>query len=271
MATKTAPSCTFLLSRRMTRVRQFAVLRPEKISSRQSVCKSLERADKHSLWISDEKALTDVLLKAAVCHPRAIGNMVLLHRPTLASIPGLSTYFNHLAFAMDDGFLPPDELAEVLAAANKAELFIGGIIDPDADTMTLWRGNLKTLIVPLTAFTTSGDGMVPDFSAFTVTDYGHSVRLGAYEAASDALLYEFDPDYRRCIGRQRHQAERSFGASLRRLRKQRGLRRDDFSPLSPKTIARIEQGEVDPSRIHPRTLSMIANRLAVDPCDIETY
>ena len=271
MATKTAPSCTFLLSRRMTRVRQFAVLCPKHISSRQSICKSLERADQHSLWISDEKALTDVLLNAIVHHPRAIGNLVLLHRPTLASIPGLCTYFKHLAFALDDGFLPPEELAEVLAAANKAELFIGGIIDPDAATMTLWRGNVKPLTIPLTAFPASGDGLVPDFSAFTVTDYGHSVRLGAYEAASDALLYEFDPDYRRRLGRQRHQEERSFGASLRRLRKQRGLRREDFSPLSPKTIARIEQGEVDPRRIHPRTLSLIATRLAVDPCDVETY
>ena len=132
-------------------------------------------------------------------------------------------------------------------------------------------GECKPLAVPLTAFTASGDGLVPDFSAFTVTDYGHSVRLGAYEAASDALLYEFDPAYRRRIGRQRHEDERSFGASLRRLRKQRGLHREDFSPLSPKTIARIEQGEVAPSRIHPRTRSLIATRLAVDPCDIEIY
>ena len=80
-----------------------------------------------------------------VCHPRTMGNMVLLHRPTLASIPGLCTYFKHLAFAINDSFLPPDELAEVLAAANKAELFIGGIIEPDAETMTLSRGNVKAL------------------------------------------------------------------------------------------------------------------------------
>ncbi len=271
MATKTALSCTFLLSRRMTRVRQFAALCPEKVSSRQSVGKSLERADKNSLWISDEKSLTDVLLQSVVRHPRAIGNMVLLHRPKFSSIPVLLTCFKHLAFSMDDGFLPPDELAEVLAAGNKAELFIGGIIDPNSETMTLWRGNVEPFTVPLTAFAPSGDGIGPDFSAFAVTDYGHSIRLGAYEAASDALLYEFDPDYRRRIGRERRQKERSFGASLRRLRKQRGLRREDFSPLSLKTLARIEQGEVDPSSIRPRTLCIIAHRLTVDPRDIETY
>ena len=271
MTTRTAPSWTFLLSRRTTRVHQFAALRPEQVSSRQSVGKALKHANKHALWISDEKSLTDILLQAVACHPRAIGNMVLLHRPTLASIPVLAQCFKHLAFAMDDGFLPPEELAEVLVAANKAELFIGGVIDPDSATMTLWRGNVEPLTVPFTAFPPSGDGIVPDFSAFAVTDYGHSVRLGAYEAATDALLYECDPAYRRRIGRARRQEERSFGASLRRLRKQRGIHRADFAPLSPKTIARIEEGAVDPRRIHPRTLSIIAHRLAVEPCDIETY
>jgi hypothetical protein len=271
MATKTAPSWTFLLSRRTSRVRQFAALRPEHVSSPQSIGPSLEYADKNALWISDEKSLTDALLKAIAGHPRALGNMVLLHRPTLASIPVLATCFKHLAFSVDDGFLPPEELAEALCADNKAELFIGGSIDPDSETMTLWRGHLEPLTVPFTAFPPSGDGIVPDFSAFAVTDYGHSVRLGAYEAATDVLLYEFDPDYRRRIGRERRQEERSFGSSLRRLRKQRGLHRADFAPLSPKTIARIEQGAVDPSRIHPRTLSRIATRLAVDPGDIATY
>ena len=166
---------------------------------------------------------------------------------------------------MDDGFLAPEELAEVFSADNKAALFIGGIIDSDSETITLWRGNLEPLTVPFTAFPPSGDGLVPDFSTFAVIDYGHSVRLGDYEAATDALLYEFDPAYRRRIGRERRQEERSFGASLRRLRKQRGLHRADFAPLSPKTIARIEQGSVDPRCIHPRTLSIIATDLQLIP------
>ena len=202
---------------------------------------------------------------------RSLGKLILLYRPTLGSFPILSRYFERVAFSLDDGFLPPEELAEVLAADNKAGLFIGGVVDHDTETLTVWRGNLEIFAVPFAAFTSSGDGVMPDFFAFSITDYGHTVRLGAYEAATDALLYEYDPDYRRCIARERRQQEQSFGASLRRLRKQRRLRREDFSPLSPKTIARIEQGEVEPTRIHPRTLSLIANRLAVDSSDIETY
>lgn len=271
MATKTAVSDAFVLSRRMTRVRQFAALHPKKVSSAQSICQSLEQANQHSLWISDDKALTDVLLKLVSGCPRSLGNMVLLHRPSLASLPILSQYFRHVAFGLDGGFLPSEELAEVLGAANKSDLFIGGLVDDDSETLTLWRGNFETLTVPFSALAPSGDGIAPNLSAFSVTDYGHTVKLGEYEAATDAILYEFDPQYRRRIARERRQAERSFGASLRRLRKQRGLRREDFSPLAPKTIARIEQGAVDSSRIHPRTLSIIAKKLAVESDEIATY
>jgi DNA-binding Xre family transcriptional regulator len=102
-----------------------------------------------------------------------------------------------------------------------------------------------------------------------VIDCGQTVRLGKYEAAADALLYEFDREYRRRLANQRAQSEKSFGASLRRLRKQRGLKQEDFQPLAAKTIARIEQGKVE--RIHPNTLAVIAKRLSVDPAEIETY
>jgi len=108
-----------------------------------------------------------------------------------------------------------------------------------------------------------------DFKAFSVADYGHAVRLGEYEAATDAILYEFDSDYRKTLSKQRSASERSLGAALRRLRKQRGLTQADFAPISAKTIARIEQGKVN--RIHPKTLGIIADRLAVEPNEIETF
>ena len=69
--------------------------------------------------------------------------------------------------------------------------------------------------------------------------------------------------------RQRRAEEKGFGASLRRLRLQRGLRREDFAPLSPKTIARIEQGRV--RNLHAKTQATIAMTLGVQPEEIETY
>lgn len=175
-----------------------------------------------------------------------------------------------IAFKTDGGFISPAELVEVLEADNSAELFIGGNVDSATETLTFWRGDLKALTVPFSAFEPSGDGTLPDFGRLSIIDSGQTVRLGDYEAAVDAILYEYDPEYRRRIAKQRLQEDRSFGAALRRLRKQRGLRREDFEPeISAKTIARIEQGKVQ--RIHKKTLEALANRLAVDPQEIATF
>jgi transcriptional regulator with XRE-family HTH domain len=100
-----------------------------------------------------------------------------------------------------------------------------------------------------------------------LTDYGRTVALGDYEAPADAILYELDPAYRRQLKKQRRQSERTFGASLMRLRKQRRLKRSDFAPISSKEIARIERSEVE--KPHAKTLGAIAGRLGVRPEEIE--
>jgi DNA-binding Xre family transcriptional regulator len=129
---------------------------------------------------------------------------------------------------------------------------------------------LKPLTVPFSGFEKSGTGTMPDFDRFAVIDCGQTVELGDYEAAVDAILYEYDPEYRRRISKRRLREDQSFGASLRRLRKQRGLRREDFEPeLSAKTIARIEQGKV--KRIQKRTLSALAERLSVEADEIAAF
>lgn len=95
------------------------------------------------------------------------------------------------------------------------------------------------------------------------------LRLGRYEAAASALLYEFDPAVRRKMKARELAADRSFGASLRRLRLQRGLARADFPGVAEKSIARIERGEVE--RPHARNLTKIARALDVSPEEISDY
>ena len=80
-------------------------------------------------------------------------------------------------------------------------------------------------------------------------------------ASSDAILYEIDEEYRRKLNKDRQSSEKSFGASLRRLRIQRRLRRSDFAPLAEKSIARIERNEV--GKPHGQSLKIIAQRLGV--------
>jgi hypothetical protein len=109
----------------------------------------------------------------------------------------------------------------------------------------LLRGHLEAMVVPFSFFRKSGDGTAPDFTRLRLADYGRTIALGDYEASADAILYERDPDYRRRLKKQHRQSERTFGASLMRLRKQRRLKRSDFAPVSSKEIARIERGEVE--------------------------
>ena len=271
MAITTTHWKTTILDKGKRRSRRFALLRPDVISSSNRVGASLEHATKDSLWISYKEELTKALVRSfsVIRHSKPMGAALLLYRPNQGTLPTLTACFNTFIYSIDGGFLPPEELAEVLVTENKRYLFIGGTVDSENEIITLWRGDLTSLAIPFSAFTPSDDGIKPNFTAFSVTDYGHTVRLGEYEAAADALLYEFDSDYRKMLSKQRSESDRSFGSALRRLRKQRGLTQEDFSPLSPKTIARIEQGIV--KRLRPKTLSLIADRLHVEPDDIKTF
>lgn len=107
------------------------------------------------------------------------------------------------------------------------------------------------------------------FSASYIIDSGQTIKLGDYEAAADAVLYEFDAEFRKQEKKRRVSADKSFGGALRRLRLQRGLSREDFSPLTAKTIARIERGDV--KEPHGDTLATIADRLGVKPDEIATF
>jgi DNA-binding Xre family transcriptional regulator len=259
-----------VLDRTKKRPARFASLHPHVVSSVAELRNSLAHAPRDSFWISYAQDLTEALVKTASASRPALGLGLFIHSLDIETIPALASCFRRFAFATDGGFIPPEELAEVLEAENRADLFIGGSVGSTTETITFWRGDLKPLTVPVSAFEASGDGTEPDFSRLAVIDCGQTVRLGDYEAAVDAILYEYDPEYRRRISKKRLQQDRSFGAALRRLRKQRGLRREDFEPeVSSKTIARIEQNRV--KRIQTKTLNALGKRLSVDPHEIETF
>ncbi|TVR58369.1 MAG: XRE family transcriptional regulator [Gemmatimonadales bacterium] len=82
------------------------------------------------------------------------------------------------------------------------------------------------------------------------------------------VLVDFDPEYRARANRRQRELDDSLGGSLRRLREAKGVSRSDFPSVSPKTIARIERGEV---QARPKTLQKIARRLGVEVEEISTY
>jgi hypothetical protein len=152
---------------------------------------------------------------------------------------------------------------------DDSEFFIAAATDQVTRMLTLIRGNGQPVVLPFSFFEPSGDGTRPDFLNVRVIDFGRTIALGDYEAAADAILFEADRDYRKKLNLQRQLSEKSFGASLLRLRKQRKLKRGDFPSLSAKTLARIERNEI----VKPRgeTLKAIAKRLGVLPDEIGDY
>jgi DNA-binding Xre family transcriptional regulator len=261
---------TYLLDHAKGRSRAFSGMKAEVVNTVAKLRRELEQPVKGSLWISYDQQLTKALLRNLSRRSAPLGAALLVHDLAPQSLPALRGCFQHVAFSVDGRFLLPRELAQALSADNRADLFIGGSVDRSTETVALWRGNLEVLTVPFSAFPESGDGVRPDFGRLAFADGGQTIRLGAYEAAADAVLYEYDAAYRRRIKKQRHASEQTFGASLRRLRKQRGLRREDFAPaVAAKTVARIEQGQA--RKVRAKTLKALAARLGVTPQELGAY
>jgi hypothetical protein len=217
---------------------------------------------KHVTWVSFTRNFTDILLEKAVDTRADLrgSHLITLTPPRSESISALLGLF-HPVFGLVEGFqrLPKEELVEVIMRDDASDRLIGGSVDLKAKTLTLLRGDIEAVVAPFSIFQKSGDGTAPDFTRLQLTDYGRTVALGDYEASADAILYELDPAYRRRLNKQRRQNERTFGASLMRLRKQRHLKRSDFGPISSKEISRIERNEVE--KPHAKTLAAIAFRL----------
>jgi DNA-binding Xre family transcriptional regulator len=138
----------------------------------------------------------------------------------------------------------------------------------EAGLLYLLRGDLSGLLIPLADFSPGPGSPKPNFKRFSVTDHGQTLVFGKFEAAFDAVLYEHDRRFRRRLRARMSASDRSLGASLRRLRKQMGLRLQDFGPLE-KTLARIERGQV--TRPRRSTLELIAQRLGCSVEELGSY
>lgn len=246
--------------------------------SRTTVLKAIERTTPDSLWISRRAARTEELARTLVdlisdrSHRRSsFGNLLTLEAAKVRTLPVLEQLFGRVIGASRQfKRLPVGQLTRVLSAPldQRRDVFIGGFLDPELETLVLVRGDLERVMAPLSIFRPSGRA-APDFGKFHLGDYGRTLRFGAYEATADIVLWETDPDYRkRAKARERAHAK-GFGPSLRRLRKQRNLSQSDFPGVARKTISRIEKGEVE--KPHGTTLNRIAKTLGVAPGEIETY
>ncbi len=248
--------------------RALARLEAERLRSKSEVCDALERHWRRALWVAPSAPALRLLLAALAGRSKGDQRLLSLEPANGARHSLLHAIFRFVVSA-DEGvrLLPTDELADILSSRNRQDLFVAAAVAPDA--VVVYRGNLEPVVIPLTWFRGRPGGPNPDSSRLAVTDFGQTIRLGDYEAATDAILYEFDDAYRRRAKKRQIEQDRSFGGGLRRLRIQKGLRRTDFPGITGKEIARIEREEV--SKPHPRTLAIIAERLGVHPESISSF
>ena len=256
--------------------RAFARIKAERLRSQPAIRTALNRYQRHArygrhaVWIVPSASAMQLLLGTLPRRP--VGDQRLLSLEGAdGDRHGLLQVLFRFVVSVDDGvrLSPTDELAQILGSADRADLLIGAALARADDVVILYRGNLDPLVVPLRWFRTRPDGPRLDVSDLAVTDFGQTVLLGAYEAATDAILYEFDDEYRQRAKRRQLETDRSLGGALRRLRLQKGLRQSDFPGLTAKEIARIERGEV--KKPQQRTLAAIAKRIGVAAKEISTY
>jgi transcriptional regulator of nitric oxide reductase len=156
-----------------------------------------------------------------------------------------------------------------LDAANTRDLVIAVAMDRARRHVILYRGTLDALAVSYDWFTGYRTGSRLVFTDVTVCDYGQTLRIGHYEVAVDALLYDHDAEYRQQAKARALMVDDTFGGSVRRLRLARGIARHAIPGVTDKTMARIERNEV--RHPHIQTLRALANALSVDETELGTY
>lgn len=247
--------------------RPFASLRSRALVTREAVRKAFDDPQRR-LWLAARSSALSLLPLAT--KPRTNRHRLLvLQSPSAPRRELLSSLFHVVvAPSKDVQLLPEAEVAAVLGEEHPEDFFIGGVVDHEDKALLLYRGSLDRLVVPFSWFRASGIKR-PDFDDFEIIDGGQTVRLGQFEAAADAILFEFDPEVRSRLKAGEIQGDDSFGGALRRLRLARGVAREDFEGIAAKTIARIERNEVKKPR--GKTLERIASTLRVEPEEIETF
>ncbi len=170
--------------------RELARVDADRLRTTSEVLNALERSRRRAVWVAPNDAAVQLLLAALAGRSKGDQRLLSLERANGGRHTLLHAIFRVVVSADEGiGLLAIDELADVLGAANREDLFIGIAAAPAAAAIVLYRGNLEPLIVPLTWFRTRPGGPRPDTTDLAITDSGRTVRLGEYEASADAILY----------------------------------------------------------------------------------
>lgn len=84
-------------------------------------------------------------------------------------------------------FLPEEERDEAMKN-NHYHLAVMGVVDLERGVVIIWNGQLHKFTTLLRCFKTSGDGTKPDFTRFSIVDWGHTLAFGDYESSTLAVM-----------------------------------------------------------------------------------
>jgi hypothetical protein len=87
---------------------------------------------------------------------------------------------------MKTSFLPQAAINEIANSWNPQLMVIGGAADLKKREVKLIYGNFEVLTVPFAAFKSNPTAR-PNFKDFEIIDFGHTIRLGKYEAGADSF------------------------------------------------------------------------------------
>jgi hypothetical protein len=156
-----------------------------KLRRQSEIHQAILPASKHpSAWIATRPDATDDFLREAWAtgcgrggSRRRLGRILLLFPPRPDSVPALEDLFHPVTWGTASfKLLPHEELAAVLTSEDRHDLFIGGFVAPETESLVLYRGDFERLGVPLSIFKAFGDPLNP------------TSRLSPYSAAARRLV-----------------------------------------------------------------------------------
>src|SRR5207244_3076912 len=112
-------------------------------------------------WIIGDLHLGDQLVEEAAgrwtAQRRGLGDLLYLERPRPEAVLSARSFFSHVAWTDSrKHWLSPSQMLEVLILSDAKKYVVGGLVDPQTDTLTVYRGDLTTVTVPLSVFKPTG-------------------------------------------------------------------------------------------------------------------
>lgn len=83
---------------------------------------------------------------------------------------------------------------QALPLDERSKLIVSGYVDFYYKHIVLFKGNGVPINARFEMFVPSN--IEPEFDSLEIIDYGHAIKLGAYEASTHSILIELEPWYK---------------------------------------------------------------------------